>query len=202
MLAYLEQVFDDPNRRVNAEYKFRILHQEGQEFNTFWAEFLWLSIELNWNKSTLISNLTFKLSHEVRQQLINGDEPPTNLFKYAERCQQVYQGLKDLARAEAEVLEECVVAPAQKVSTKPTTIQTARSSCHPVTSKRDQLMKEGRCFLCREVGHKTIHCPSKRKLMNELSVSRMTIQKSEKNHVLKHCKLRCHVRKSRMQRSR
>ena len=90
MLAYLEQVFGDPNRRQNAEYKFRILHQKGHNFNTFWAEFFWLSFELDQNDSTLISDLTFKLSHDVRRQLINGDKLPTDLFKYAKRCQRVY----------------------------------------------------------------------------------------------------------------
>ena len=48
MLAYLERVFGDSNRRRNAEYEFRYLYQsEGQDFNTFWAEFLRLSIELD-----------------------------------------------------------------------------------------------------------------------------------------------------------
>ena len=176
MLAYLECVFGDPNRRQNAKYKFRVLYQTG-DFNTFWAEFFWLSIELDRNKSTLISNLTFKLSHDVRQQLINGNKPPINLFKYAEQCQRVYQGLKDLAHAEAEVLEECVVALTRKVSSR--TIRTARSSCQPVISEKDQLMKEERCFLCRKVGHRTIDCPSEQKLRNKLSVSRMTMQKLE-----------------------
>ena len=66
MLAYLERVFRDPNRRQNAEYEFRILHlEEGQNFNTFWAEFFWLSIELDRNKFTLISDLTHKLLVEM-----------------------------------------------------------------------------------------------------------------------------------------
>ena len=85
MLAYLKKVFGDLNRRQNAEYEFRILHQEDQEFNTFWAEFLWLSIELDQNDATLISDLTSKLSLNMRLHLINGDEEPTDLFKYAER---------------------------------------------------------------------------------------------------------------------
>ena len=66
MLAYLERVFRDPNRRQNAEYEFRILHlEEGQNFNTFGAEFFWLSIELDRNKFTLISDLTHKLLVEM-----------------------------------------------------------------------------------------------------------------------------------------
>ena len=138
----------------------------------------------------MISNLTFKLSYEVQQQLINRDEPSTDFFKYAKRCQRVYQGLKDLAHTEAleESMEQSVetaAASIQKVSTKLTTIQTARSSRHLVTSKKDQLMKKERCFSCREVGHKTMNYLSKRKLtskqkpMSKLSLNCMTMQKSE-----------------------
>ena len=172
-------MFGDSNRRQNAEYKFRYLHQEGQDFNTFWAEFLRLSIELDRNKTTLISNLTHKLLLDIRIQLINRDKP-TDLFEYAERCRRVYQGLKEIAHVEAleRSMEECVdevVAPVPRF--RLTTIQTAKSSCHPVTSKKDQLMKEGRCFSCREVGHRTMDCPSqrkpidKRKPRNKIAVS-------------------------------
>ena len=123
----------------------------------------------------------------MRFHLINRDEQPTDLFKYAEQYRQVYQRLKDLARAKMEALErsteECVVtefvAPVPRISTRPTTIRTAKSSCQPVISKRDQLMKEGRCFSCRKVGHRTMDCPSEKKLMSELSVSRVVLKKSE-----------------------
>ena len=80
MFTYHKQVFGDPNRRQNAEYKLQVLYQTGN-FNTFWAKFFWLSIELDWNKSTLISNLTFKLFYDIQQQLVNRDKSPINLFK-------------------------------------------------------------------------------------------------------------------------
>ena len=188
MLAYLERVFGDSNRRRNAEYEFRNLHQTG-DFNTFWADFFWLSIELDQNKTTLISNLTHKLSPDMQIQLINGDEEPADLNAYAERCRHVYQGLKEIAHAEAleRSMEKCVVevvTPVPRFSTRPTTIRTVRSSCHPVTSKRDQLMKKGRCFSCREVGHRTMDCLREKELTNDrkpvrnkLAVSRMTVSK-------------------------
>ena len=187
MLAYLEWVFRDSNRRQNAEYKFWVLHQEGQDFNTFWAKLLQLSIKLDKNKATLISNLTHKLLLDVCVQLINGDKS-TNLMAYAKRCQRVYQGLKEITHAEAleRSVEECVeevVAPVPRF--RPTTIRTTRSSCYPVTSEKDQLMKEGRCFSCREVGHRTIDCPSEQKAIDKwkprikLAVSHMVVQEAK-----------------------
>ena len=47
MLAYFERVFGDSNRRANAETKFRDLQQDRKDFNTFFAEFQRLAIELD-----------------------------------------------------------------------------------------------------------------------------------------------------------
>lgn len=85
-------------------------------------------------------------------------------------------------------IKECVVkivASILRFSLKPMTISIAKSSCRLVIDKKNQLIKEEKCFLCREVGHKTMDCLSKKKLMREqkskskLSVNHMTMQKSE-----------------------
>lgn len=77
-------------------------------------------------------------------------------------------------------MEECVVAktlPIQKINIS--TIRTAKSSRHPVTTKRDRLMKEEKCFSYKEVGHRTMICPNKQKPTSKLAVSLMTVQKSK-----------------------
>ena len=120
MLAYLERVFGDPNRRANAETQFRALRQGNKDFNTFWAEFQRLSIELDRNNATLISDLTSKLSYEMQRQLSTGNEKPTDLLKYAERCQRVAQRLKNTARTKAALErynEKCAAAAALASST-------------------------------------------------------------------------------------
>ena len=172
MLAYLERVFGDPNRRANAETQFCALRQGSKDFNTFWAEFQRLSIELDQNDATLISNLTSKLSYEMQRQLSTGDEEPTDLLKYVERCQRVAQRLKDAARTKAasEQYNEKRAAAAsvsstpaaKKVATSTTTTQTTSSlaepSCRLSIGKRDWLMKEAKCFTCKQVGHRTTKC--------------------------------------------
>ena len=191
MLAYLERVFGDPNRRANAETQFRALRQGSKNFNTFWAEFQRLSIELDRNDVTLISDLTSKLSYEMQCQLSTGDEEPTDLLKYAERCQRVAQRLKDAARRKAasEKYNEkrAATAPssstpaAKKATTSTTTTQTTSSSAEPsrrlTIDERDRLMKEARCFTCKQVGHRTTKCSNDWKPMSSLaSVSRMVVQ--------------------------
>ena len=84
--------------------------------------------------------------------------------------------MEALERSMEECVEE-VIAPIPRF--KPTTIRIARSSRYPVTSEKDQLMKERRYFSCREIDHWTIDCPNKRKPRSKLTVSRMTMSKSE-----------------------
>ena len=86
MLTYLKRVFGYSNRRKNTENKFRALRQGSKNFNTFWAEFQRLAIELDWNDATLISNLMSKLMYNMQRQLNTGDKQLTNLLEYAEHC--------------------------------------------------------------------------------------------------------------------
>ena len=47
MFTYLEQVFSNLNRQQNVENKYQGLCQSSKGFNTFWAEFQQLAIELH-----------------------------------------------------------------------------------------------------------------------------------------------------------
>ena len=47
MLVYLQLVFGDSNRQKNAKNNFQALSQGNLDFVISWAEFQWLSIELN-----------------------------------------------------------------------------------------------------------------------------------------------------------
>ena len=122
----------------------------------------------------------------MQRQLNTENERPTNLLKYAERCQQVYQGLKDVARvlAAAKQYKEKRASSnntpaAKKVATNITTTQTMSSTepnCRLSISKRDRLMKEARCFTCKQVGHRTTKCSNDWKPMSSLGVSHMVVQ--------------------------
>ena len=103
MLTYLERVFGNSNRRQNAENEYQNLRQGSKDFNTFWGEFQRLAIKLDRTQATLISDLTFKLSLDMPRYMVNGDEEPTDLLKYAAQCERVYQKLKDIARVTAAV---------------------------------------------------------------------------------------------------
>ena len=57
----LQKIYGDVNQKHTAMNKFRKLKMT-KDFNSFWAEFQVLALELDHNKSTLISELKFKLT--------------------------------------------------------------------------------------------------------------------------------------------
>lgn len=181
MFGYLELVFSDLNKQKNTENNFWALCQGEKYFYNFFAEFQWLSMELDQNKATLINNLTSKLFVKMRQQLSFGDKSPTNLFKYAVCCQHVYQDLKDITRviaASERYKKKCAILATfnkatttttltKKVSISTTTIQTTSFanpnltsylSCQLTFSERKQLIREEKCFTCKKQRHIILHC--------------------------------------------
>lgn len=173
MLAHLGRVYGDPDRRGNAEYTFRELRQGQQEFNTFFAEFLRLSVELERSDAMLISDLTDKLSCEMQIHLATGHELPDSLLVYAERCSRVYQGLKNVARniaaTDGHRASEVNAPAASKRSpgtthTAKTTVQRPRLS----QSAQSRLMTQGRCFNCKDKGHMTAACTTNWKPMSSI----------------------------------
>ena len=68
----------------------------------------------------------------MQRQLNTGDEQPTNLLKYAKRCQRVYQGLKNVACVTAAVKQakekRALTLAAKNVATSTTTTQTTSST--------------------------------------------------------------------------
>ena len=74
-------------------------------------------------------------------QLNTRDERPTDVLKYAKRCQQVYQGLKDVARVTAAVerakeKHASSTSAAKKVATSLSTMTTQTMSSSAKPSRR------------------------------------------------------------------
>ena len=73
MLELLERIYGDPNRKHTAMKALRALHMGSKDFNSFWSEFQRLSSELDYSPSTLIDELTHKLSLDMKKQLAIGN---------------------------------------------------------------------------------------------------------------------------------
>ena len=67
-----------------------------KDFNSFWAEFQILALELDHNEATLISELKYKLTPSLSWAMAGGVSRPKDIHEYTQQCQLAYQDLKDI----------------------------------------------------------------------------------------------------------
>ena len=95
MFEVLQKAYGDVNQKHTAINKFQDLKMT-KDFNSFWAKFQILALELDHNKSTFIIELIYKLISLLLQAITSGVSRPKNLHEYVQQCQLAYQDLKDI----------------------------------------------------------------------------------------------------------
>src|SRR5271154_1582565 len=100
MFDCLTQVYGDPDRRHTAQRLYSKLYQNRRPFAEFWAEFQRLAAELDYNQTTMIDDLRFKLSPSLQNALVHVPDP-TDIYEFARTCQRVDQRLKDIQAVQA-----------------------------------------------------------------------------------------------------
>lgn len=86
MFQVQKRVYGNLNCWHTAMMKFYALRIWDEEFHDFWLGFQRLSTELDYNKVTPISGLTFKLIPALQIQLALANKALTKLYAYADRC--------------------------------------------------------------------------------------------------------------------
>jgi hypothetical protein len=102
ILDYLTQVYGDPDRRHTAQRAYLKLYQGRRSFAEFWAEFQRLAAELDYNQTSMIDDLRFKLNPSLQNALVHVPDP-TDIYEFARTCQRVDQRLKDIQAVQARV---------------------------------------------------------------------------------------------------
>ncbi|KAI3220470.1 hypothetical protein DTO012A9_10171 [Penicillium roqueforti] len=172
IIVHLRTVFANPNRRAEAYTAYHKLKMKPKEdFTDFLAEFMQLAeeaavVEEN-RKRDLYSKLPYLLQSQV-MWAVNQETVPFDAF--TQSCQSMsheislQQEAKGTARARATTAFGSGVGTTANQSGFTPRIKregTASSSGLSAT-ERETLMKEGRCFYCKEKGHMTFECPKKK----------------------------------------
>ena len=89
MFEVLQKAYRDFNQKNIAMNKFQDLKMT-KDFNSFWAEFKVLASELDYNKSTLITKFTYKLTPLLFRAMAGDVSQPKDLHEYTQQCQLAY----------------------------------------------------------------------------------------------------------------
>jgi hypothetical protein len=181
MFEVLDRVFGDPDKCFTAQCAYRKLFQNKDTFATFWAEFQRLTIELDYSEETLIDDLRHKVNLRMQTALI-AETSPSSLHALAQKCLLIDQNIQQLQTQEARTVPQGIQQAFkpqdfQSKAKKPTTNPSASSGPlrlyraphqNPAT---ERLMQEGRCFLCKQTGHRAYECPTKNVQVHEVNTN-------------------------------
>lgn len=175
---YLGSMLDDPDPRTTARMALRDLKQSRDEtFAVFYTKWLNLAQRLKMDQLTMIENLLEKIPLKLRLKWDTIVEPPEKL----EDARKVLIRFDNAMRATEKAFPRPELQPRSDAPSKTravtryqsagTRLATPKDSqgggsaaAKPyVTRKsspeRNQLMQEGRCFRCKQLGHRIAECP-------------------------------------------
>ena len=171
IIVHLRTVFANPNRRAEAYTAYHKLKMKPKDdFTDFLAEFMQLAeeaavVEEN-RKRDLYSKLPFLLQGQV-MWAVNQDTVAFDAF--TQSCQSMAHEISLQQEAKSARTRTATSFGSGSGATTSTASQSytprvKREGAAPglSASERDNLMKEGRCFYCKEKGHMTFECPKKK----------------------------------------
>ncbi len=171
LLDYLAAWLEDPDSKATARQKLRELKQGRDEtFAEFYGKWLTLMVRLPWDESSKIDNLCEKILPRLRikwDNIVNQPSTVTETYKALTKLNNAMRATDKLhPRPESTKAStfkyqtpdaRAAVAPAAKGNTNSSFISYSRMS----DSERQQLMKEGKCFVCKQQEHLAMNCPTK-----------------------------------------
>ena len=187
LFNHLEDIFGNPHRKKHDIEKFRDLKMGASSFNDFYSEFIRLASDLEYTLEMLIREFKHKLTPRLQDRLNSGVELSTSISTLAKRCLSIYEQMQATDRIRDRTKSQTTRTTSASASIRPVvppyqrsvtnthanipfsrlssfTMRTMTPTPQHLDEERARLMKEGRCFSCKERGHTAYDCPRKGKI--------------------------------------
>ena len=167
LIQHLTDVYEDPNRVFTAKEDFRKLYMKKTDpFHTFYSNFTRLANEAQVSPTELKYELNHKLTFDLQRQVLREFRDNTyNLKQFADSCAMMHQSLQVIEERQSRTKRTTEKTSKYTSGTPATTTATASASkTYSTTSwaEKQKLQQEGKCFYCKEAGHRAFECPRKK----------------------------------------
>jgi hypothetical protein len=205
MFKHLETIFMDPNKEANARREFRVLDMKPNEsFPIFLTNFMRLANEAKVSESNFKKELYQRITWELKKLTMREWLDNAVSFEgYVTACTQFADQLQ-VINEERSRNQWNTKRTNSSITASPTSTGTstrtdefrrertlvARSTPErlevlgtPIDStEREKLMKDGRCFLCKDKGHIAPNCPRKQRAAEVKLLERASLEKENGNN--------------------
>lgn len=178
VLEHLKSIYQDVNRVLTAKGKFRRLYMKPTDkFQEFLSEFSYLAQESGLAETEWKEELYYRIHEDMQRLVIRESIDDTLDFKdFATECTRFSNRAEQIAQKAqrgknripvnnaARTPNQDANTPGQKAAT-PKPDQKAQPIGRLTPNERNQLMKEGKCFYCKEQGHLSTDCPAKKRAL-------------------------------------
>jgi hypothetical protein len=176
--AYLDRSYADPNRKLRATDRLRTMKQGDSTFSSFLPRFERALADAGasqWADEARIAFLGGTLNESFRRAMV-GHQMPNSYTDYVLRLIEVDGQLQTLKkhspRTTRSQTENMEWEPSQTIQVA---LGKTRTALTP--EERERCQKEGRCFYCREKGHRATECREKKDRTR--TVKKISVTKTE-----------------------
>jgi hypothetical protein len=179
VLDHLKIIYQDVNRVIQAKIKFRSLYMKpADKFQEFLSEFSYLAQESGLSLPEWKEELYHRINVEMQRAVMKeSNDEGCEFQEFAAICNQMANRLEQISIKEQRRKGQIGQATSTKTNTndasqtapKPTSTGRAQNTSavagthgRLTTEDRQELLKDGKCFYCKQKGHMARDCPIKK----------------------------------------